>query len=128
MSSHSEDVSGLCLQTDKVVTDTRQALLAYEGARLGTLGISDPSSILNEAANRVRAKFGKQAPTATTTEQAPAKTAIQQRQEAKRGLTPQPTRAAAPMPTVPRTNGQSESRRSSVVQNMIAQRMGRKAA
>src|SRR5215203_6011256 len=47
---------------DKDVTNTQQALLAYEAARFGNLQISNPSAILTEAAGKVRAKFGKQTP------------------------------------------------------------------
>jgi len=110
---------------DKAVTNTQQALLAYEAARFGNLQISNPSTILTEAAGKVRAKFGKQAP-ATTPSTSPAQ--VNPRVEAKRGLTPQPTRAAAPLPVARPTNGQNPDKRSHAVAEMQRRRGQRLAA
>ena len=100
---------------DRHVTDTQSSLDAYEAVRLGKLKVSDPSSILNAAAEKFRTKFAK--PTTPATTSVPQ---VNSRVEAKRALTPQPTRAAAPLPVTPATA--AEDRHKNAVHQMRVRR------
>jgi hypothetical protein len=100
------------------IQSAMQAYIAV--AADGRVKVRTPDLMMNAAAESVRAKINRPAP---TREGAP-KTAqpSHDRLAAKRNLAPQPTRASVAKETVAQRNGQTPEARSSVVAKMRSQR------
>jgi hypothetical protein len=112
-----------------VGNDIRSAMDAYVTiAADGRVKVRAPHQMLAAAAQHVRTKFGRPnpnptpAPSTIPTRAAPAPSPAQDRLNAKRGLTPQPSRASVPRTTTTPLHGQTPAARSNVVANMRKQR------
>jgi len=112
---------------DRVVgNDIRSAMNAYVTiAADGRVRVRPPNQVFAAAAQTIRQKFNRPAPAGKTptnqTRTAVATNTLASRRDAKRQLTPQPSRASAPQPTKLAT-GQTPAARSNVVANMRKQR------
>jgi hypothetical protein len=110
-------------------TTVKDAMEAYVAVVAdGRVKVRTPDQLLAAAAENVRTKFGRPAPSSpapqpgTPAPAAPA--ATPSRQELKRGLLPQPSRASVPLPTAAARKGDTPEARSSVVAKMRATRVG----
>jgi hypothetical protein len=98
------------------ISKAMQAYIAV--AADGRVKLRTPDVMLADAGKAVRAKFRMPAPTRDPAPSTSTTTAQSGRLDAKRGLTPQPSRASVPLTTTAPKNGQSPQARSNVVEKM----------